>query len=904
MRSPQLTALLFVSPLALAVAIATPVAAQDLTAEQDAPAASGDEIASGDAQLSEIVVTGSRIRGVGPVGSSVITVGRADISESGAQTTAQLLQQVPQIFNLGVSENSRGQSGGAGNTTFGSSVNIRGIGPYTTLTILNGHRTVPQGTSGFAVDPSVIPTLALERVEVVADGASAIYGSDAVAGVVNLILRRNFEGVQFSGTYGFASDYTERQLGMIAGHKWSTGQFTLAAQYDDHSSLNSRDRDYVRADLTARGGSDFRVAQCNPGTITVDGVNYAIPAGGLTTANRSSLIANTRNLCDGVPDVDLIPEIERYSASATFDQEITENLSIYADAFAAYRKFRFNETSVATALTVPSTNAFFIAPPGLTPSSMTVNYSFAGTLPQPVRQGTTKTYNGTIGARLTLPKSWQLDGDFTYGYNEDISNQHNVSIASALTAALASSDPATAFNPFGGPNSPSVIDSIISGKNVSSGSSKFMFYQVSANGPLLSLPGGDVRAVIGYEGQNLIVDQNQIQGTITAPIVVPGNPKHATRNVNSGFVELFVPLFGGANAAPGLEKLEISGAIRYDRYSDVGSTTNPKVGLNYSPVQGLTFRGSYGTSFRAPGIAQIYGNTNTLYIRSFPDPTIGNAIRQGVVRTGGNLDLVPETATTYSFGAELQPAFARRLRLSATYFDIVYENQVVQYLTDFTILQRESDFAGTGIITRNPSAELIAQNVAETQYTGIIPANISLYVDGRSRNLGKTVARGLDFSASYTLPTDNAGTFTLNVDGTYFLAYKVAVSSSSPLNSQLNVIFNPLRFRARGQLSWSKGPLDITTNVYFNNAYRIISPVAPDIAAQMLVDLNVGLNLEKISPEGWTRGLNLGLNIRNLLDSDPPFVNLAPSATTGGGFDPTLTSPVGRLVALSISKKF
>ena len=129
-------------------------------------------------------------------------------------------KRLPQVFNLGVSENSRGQSGGSGNITYGTAINLRGIGPYSTLTLLDGHRAVPQGTTGFAVDPSVVPTLALERVEVVADGASAIYGSDAIAGVVNLIPRRQLEGVEISLRGAQGDEYDEHQLGAIGGFSW------------------------------------------------------------------------------------------------------------------------------------------------------------------------------------------------------------------------------------------------------------------------------------------------------------------------------------------------------------------------------------------------------------------------------------------------------------------------------------------------------------------------------------------------------------------------------------------------------------------------------------------------------------------------------------------------------------
>src|SRR6185503_1435811 len=225
--------------LLAAAATAAPVTsfAQDQSAAPATPAAT---------DLDEIIVTGSRIRGSEPVGSSVTSLSRENIDLAAPLTTASLLQKLPQVFNIGVSENSRGQAGGSGNITYATSVNLRGLGPFSTLTLLDSHRAVPQGTTGFAVDPSIVPTLALERVEVVADGASAIYGSDAIAGVVNLIPRRTFEGVEVSLRGANADEYDERQIGAIGGFGWTSGHVMLALESSEHSNLNGTDREFFR----------------------------------------------------------------------------------------------------------------------------------------------------------------------------------------------------------------------------------------------------------------------------------------------------------------------------------------------------------------------------------------------------------------------------------------------------------------------------------------------------------------------------------------------------------------------------------------------------------------------------------------------------------------------------------
>src|SRR5690606_18803172 len=178
----------------------------------------------------------------------------------------------------GISEGSRSQNGGSGNIVYGTGINLRGLGPYSTLTLIDGHRAVSNGRS---IDPSFMPSLGLERIEVLADGASAVYGSDAIAGVVNLIPRRYVDGGQVFARYGMGDEYEEKQVGASWGTIWDSGQLHLAYEYSFRSNLNGADRDFFRADQRSRGGPDYRPTQCNPGSIVVGGVSYAIPEGGV-----------------------------------------------------------------------------------------------------------------------------------------------------------------------------------------------------------------------------------------------------------------------------------------------------------------------------------------------------------------------------------------------------------------------------------------------------------------------------------------------------------------------------------------------------------------------------------------------------------------------------------------------
>ena len=865
---------------------------------QTAPASTTD-------RSEEIVVTGSRIRGIAPAGSNVVPVTRENIESSGAVSTAAVLQQVPQIFNLGVSQNSRGQSGGSGNITYGSAVNLRGIGPFATLVLLNGHRTVGQGTAAAAVDPSIIPSLALERVEIVADGASAIYGSDAVAGVANLILRRNEKGGQAFIRYGSGNAYDENQLGAMWGSRWTGGQTMIAFQRDFQSALSGKDRDFFTGNLVPQGGGDFRSTQCAPGNIVIGANSYAIPAGGVTAANAGSLVAGTSNKCDNIKLQDLIPRQERNSIVFTANQDLDNGISLYADGFATRRNYLYRPGALSANLTVPSTNAFYVRPPGAaTGSTETVTYSFVNDLPVNTARGHSQSLEATIGADMNLAAGWKAGVLYTYGSNDDFASSVAGLNNAAISAALASNIPATALNPFTpGTTSPAVLAGINNVVSYAPGVTRFQNYQLKADGPLWSLPAGPIRAAAGYEGQSIHLVGGQTTGAITAPLF---GEIALTRKVDSVYGELLVPLVGGNMAMTGIRKLDLSLAARSDHYSDVGNTHNPKVGLSWSPIDSLTFKASYGTSFRAPGLTQIRGFTNGgrggLFVQNYSDPTNGGALRVGVALSAANPDLKSETATTKTLGLDWKLPIGNNTNLSLNYFDIVYDNQITAYLSDLTVLNREAAFAGTPIIQRNPSAALQAQLLATYPISGVPPANWTLFVDGRNFNLAKSISRGFDFQLSTRIPTQSLGSFGLGLSGTVFTRYDVALTPAATPTTQLNTIYNPMRFKARGTGTWSYGGMFASLYINHINAYsnNLANPAQP-VAAATTVDLRLAYTFDS---EGLLKETTVAIGAVNLFDKKPPFVNVAQSTNGGGGFDPTQTSPIGRIVSVSLDKKF
>ncbi|GAA5054713.1 TonB-dependent receptor [Erythrobacter westpacificensis] len=872
-----------------AACLATPAMGQEQDNEVD-----GEEV---------IIVTGSRVStGEAPVGATATVLGRDEIENSGAVTIDRVIRELPQVFDLGVSENSRGQAGGSGNITYGNSVNLRGIGPYATLVLIDGHRVVNNSRS---TDPSVLPTLGVERIDVVANGASAIYGSDAVAGVVNIIPRRSLDGVEAFGRYGTSEDgaFDEWSVGAAAGFRFDRGQVMFAYEHVERSNLSGDDRDFFVSDQTPFGGNDYRVTRCAPGTLIANGTTYALPDQ-YTQANAGAIVAGTANLCDGLIGQDLIPEQKYDSFNSTGTFELTDWLEIFYDGFYSKRKFTRLSARPSTRLTVPETNAFFVRPPGFTGTSYQIDYSFADDVDLTKSEGSAESWQISPGLRVELPFDWTIEALVAYGETRDFSGSYDGVNNAALNAALASSDPDTAFDPYGGGRtSQSVLDNIFNQIFLAPTNGQLTFYEAGASGPLFELPGGEVRLAVGYERQEFSVDLGVARGAPTNQISF----RTFDRKVDSVYAEMLLPLFGGSNARPGFEELEFVAAIRHDSYSDAGNTTNPQFGVNWMPTDRLTLRGSYGTSFRAPTIPEIYGNSNNLFVQNYQNPG-GGAPIVGVALSGPNLDLGPETATTWSFGADWEPV--DRLRLSLTYFDVAYDNQVSANLSNLAILGQEAQFAGTGVVLRGQAAQDQIQSLIDSgvNVLGAFPggslSNIDVFVDGRSRNLGKSITRGIDFSVNYMLDLGPNDLLRLGASGTYLTDYEVAVAPQANLTDQLNIIFQPLRFKARAFANWDHGPISarvMATHVggYTNN---LVTP-SQDVDSFTPVDLTLTWRVADSFAIPMA-DLELTAEVRNLFDADPPYVNLAPSGNGSGGYDATAANPIGRQFAIGARVRF
>jgi iron complex outermembrane receptor protein len=874
-----------------------------------------DNAADDTQELEAVVVTGSRIVGVAPVGATVTTLGRAEIDEAGQVTLDRMIKELPQVLDLGFSETSRAQSAGNGNATWSSSINLRGLSPFSTLIITDGHRMT---TNGRAISPSVLPTLGVDRIEVIADGASAIYGSDAVAGVVNLIPRRNLDGVEVYSRYGSDSDgeFSEWNAGFAWGKVFDRGQAMLAYEHAFRSNLSGSDRSFFTSDQTEFGGPDYRTMQCSPGTLSYGGQTYALPPQ-LTSANANTLAAGTANKCDLQYGMDLFPQQKYDSVSSTMTFEFIDGFEFIFDGYYNKRDFVRAPGALTANITVPDTNAFFVAPSFYTGGGYTIAYNFRNDVPQNDLYGFQKNWQATPGFRVRLPHEWEFEGIYGFGKAVDRADAGNGLVTAALNTALASSDPATAFDPYGLGRTTDATKALIFDADATfPTNADLKTWQAGFNGPLFSLPGGEVKAAVGYEGQDFTMTVNT------------GTPTERTfnRKVNSEYVELHLPIVGSANSHKGIQQLEMTAAMRFDDYSDVGSTSNPKFGVNYRPVDGVKLRASYGTSFRAPTFPEIFGNSTALYIQPYQNPNGPGSVPGYTLGSGPNPDLGPETATTWTFGADFEP-FAG-LKVGLTYFDIAYKNTISGLLSNLAVLTYADEYAGTDTILFGQAAydritDIVANGVGNSGPvafrsgpSGFPPGafdcsngvNIPscVFVDGRSLNLGRSKMQGIDFDTRYRMQVgDGTDTLTFQLNGTYLTTYDVAFTPGGAYVDLLNNIYQPLKFKARAAVSWDHGPLNSRLSVTRVNGYTndVVSPVQ-HVKSYTPVDLTFGWQLQDSFNVGKVDALTLGVELRNLFDTNPPYVNSRPGANGGGGYDATVTNPVGFERAVSLRAKF
>ena len=856
--------------------------------------------------VQEVIVTGSSIRGAAPVGSAVETVTRADIIATGATNTTELLRSVPEIGSF----NSTGPNIGANQANFVDQPAIHGIGVGNgggglTLILLDGHRLPGAGINQTAPDPSAIPTSALERVEVIADGASSIYGSDAVAGVINFRLRRNFDGVETTAKYGFDGGYQTDQVTQLVGKTWNTGSIMLDYEHSGNSDLAARDRPYISDNLTSRGYGDFRSTNCSPANVTVGGSTFGLSAAGTPGPEV--------NHCEVNRDSDLYPSQHRDQGLISVRQKLTSNIEAYGDVLYSHREVSTligaqssMEANSGLGLTVPATSPFYIAVPGFAGQPETVAYN-----PQKDTGGfhnsiVTSTFNETGGLNIGLGHGWdgQVEGNF--GFERDDVRENGINQA----VAIADSANGT-LNPYGvgAATSPNVLNELKNFQVRYAGRQTLEEGLLKADGPLFTLPGGEVKAAFGFDVRHESFSAFNSNGPTqtfsdltAAEQAVTTASTVGDRTIESLFGEFFVPVVSGSNALPLVEKLTLSGSARYDHYSDVGGTTNPRVGVNYTPVHGLDLRASFSTSFHAPSLADAGTAIDTRAIRFGDQTGSSNPNAYSVILAGGNGSLRPESADNYNIGADWRPDFAPGLSFSVSYFNIVYKD-VITFPT-FGPVTEPNNPAYAQYAVLNPSLAEAEALTAGFRHDGTFDVTTQLptaIYDLRRQNFAREDIDGLDFNTQYKYPT-SYGVFVAGLAGTYLLDFTQHLNSGGLVNNLLNTDY-AINLKMRGSLSWSWKDYNATVFVNHTNGYNNpnLTPTQK-VDGWNTVDLHVGWN---IPASGLLSGTQLTVDVNNLFNADPPFFyNSGDNTSDARGYDPSAASALGRLVEVGVRKRW
>lgn len=867
--------------------------------------ASDAEAGTGDAA---IVVTGSRIRGVAPAGARVLTISRKDIEQSGYATTQQVLQALPQNYGGGPNEGTIGftiRNNSNANLGYGSSVNLRGLGTTSTLTLIDGNRIALGGVSGLFVDLSLIPASAIDRVEVLADGASAIYGSDAVAGVVNVRLRNDFKGAETRARYGAADGFDESQLSHIVGLDWQGGHLVIGYEYYQRDRLAAADREYITEDLTDFGGPDYRRTFANPGTIiAANGSVWGIPAGQDGRAlTPGQLLAGKPNRADGRRSSDVLPQQERHAFFGSLTQSLSPGLRLTAQGFFAERDSTLRSIPDNYGnIVVPVNNPFYIDPIG-TSQPITVNYDFERDLGPQLRRVLVRAWSVTTGLEATIG-SWRAELRGSYGIQRERARSLNIPNYYYLARALADPDPATAYNVFGdGSFTPRATIERVRGFYETKGSSRVRSLALKLDGPLFALPGGAARLAIGGEVRSERYNARSLAFDFVAVPTDAGSAGFPIgRRVTAGYAELSLPLVGPEQAVPLVEALDLSLAGRVEHYSDFGTTANPKIGATWKIGHGLALRASWGKSFRAPSFADIRTGrgTNAYIPLPVPEPASPTGRTNVLALIGSNPDVGPEEADTWTVGAVFAPPLLPSLRMDIGYFDIAYRDRISNLGTDYMSFLGNRALYGA-LITDNPTPSVLDRYYRDENFRnpfGIPAANIGAIVDGRTLNLSSVYMSGLDFDIGYGFDLGSTA-ISAGVGGAWIFHARQQITPTAPVADVISTIGNPIDLRLRGRLALTRGPWSGAAFVNYVNGYRNTAVVPSEpVASWTTLDAQIGYDAGRL-----IRGARLSLSISNLFNRRPPYVQNA-NIFSASGFDPDNASPVGRLIALQLVKSW
>ena len=606
--------------------------------------------------IEQVVVTGTSIRGAAPVGANIISIDRAAIEATGAQNIQQLLASTPQItgFNNGGVQGNQGGFVGTGEEL----PTIHSLGAsssQSTLILVDGHNITPSSADGYS-DPTIIPNVALQRVDVLPDGDSAVYGSSAIAGVINFVTRKDFSGLQTSAQYGTAHQYQTFTFGQLAGTTWDTGSVWGAYEYDSNSRFMAGSRSFsASVDYRSRGGTDFATFNCpvaaiSPSNATTANVYEYPNYGAAPIANASQ--SQTAGNCDATSQNSLIPSSTKNAVFVRFRQDIGNRLHLGFDADYASRvnalyaprgtigATAFGPTGSSGAEGTAARNPFYVGNTETGTASEFVRWDPTTLLgPQVTKNGAHDTFgNLTIG--VDLFSDWELnvnafagwDNSYTHanasfcatcaelalngttnttgGAGASLADYFGLGTVNTSVRPLTTSNALDVWNPAAtNRTSQTVLNELIGDQANNDVNTNLQDIRARFDGSLFELPAGNVKASWGGEWyqyhDNIFNTGSASDGPTQSSAKL--NSGLLSRTIYSAFAELLFPVISPDMNIPLIQKFDLNAAGRYDWYKDTGgpqpgSTKNPRLGFTWVVDDALRVRGNYGTSFTAPNL--------------------------------------------------------------------------------------------------------------------------------------------------------------------------------------------------------------------------------------------------------------------------------------------------------------
>jgi iron complex outermembrane recepter protein len=868
-------------------------------------------------KLEPVEVTGShikRLEGEGP--QPVVSYAGTDIEAGGFQSFGDFMQSLP--FNSGSMETTDLPSGvaGAPYARGATGINPRGLGAERFLVLVNGQRAITYGTpdsSGDSIfDFNSIPLGAIDSIEYLKDGASAIYGSDAITGVLNIKLKQSYSGLSTSllvgDTWGQGADTFTRSANLLAGTtQGGTSIMIDATWFKQNDNVT---QDYSRSPTTnysnlgpIKGVNDnslgnfpanvnLTAAQAAAAGLATGAGYYVVP-GGIPTGNptlaqfgfagASGNVPNA-NLYDFGPTSQLTPRQDNLGVLGTFRHEFGDRLALYGQVMQSDNQTHFlytpgsiTSTSITTdsgsTLTIPANSPY-------NPFGVTLTDFRARALFGPPRTYDVEADSGSYGVGLDgkAAGDWTWTTHLNYGYSLVDQAANNQIVADTLQSALDGTLAGFAgsyLNLFGPSANPGLTHALfVTGK--SSFEDSAVDYDLSGTGSLfpmpalLGLPSAGAAALAAgteWRQEQATDDADPTNYTVNSGAL----PFRGGRTVFSQYVELDLPML------PKYLELQLAG--RHDQYSNFGGTTDPKFALASQPLPFLKLRASYSESFKAPDLAQLLSPPTVTYSLNFTDPLRPqDGVQDHVpIQTGGNRDLQPETGKIWYEGAVVDAdALVKGLSLSADYFNFTINHVIASFANTQTLFTYFPE-----LVVRNPAAG----SPGPIQYFNEIPINAAAYY-----------WRGFDLGLAYRLPNTALGNFDLNVQGTriMYIAYDGG-TGLGPIDAA--GLYNYPRWTGTAQLSWREGDLGASV------AARYLGPYFNNSNAPFVWGENpLTLFNATVSYAGFGRS-KLLLGCDNVLGQNPP-PNGRASPSDGFDINTYAAWAMGRFFFVKVEKTF